>query len=140
MGVATLAVACIVIWPPLVRWHRAQSRLYLTFALEGNGARAATFPRGARYEMRVSGTGYQADCNVNLASPPKFPVEQQVVCSGDSPARVWRSWDLLAVVLPRAPEELTVRITRDGKTLSEQRLQPKRANGQCSAVVTLPAR
>jgi hypothetical protein len=52
-------------------------------------------PSGDRYEMRVSGTGYQADCNIDLASPPRFPVEQQVECSGDTVSRVWRSWDLL---------------------------------------------
>lgn len=140
IGIAMLALTCLAVGPALIRWHRAQCRLYLSFTINGNGASAATFPRGARYEMRVSGTGYQADCKIDLASPPKFPVEQQVVCSGDSLARVWRSWDLLAVELPRAPAELTVRITRDGKLLSEQRLEPKRANGQCSAVVTVPVR
>jgi hypothetical protein len=83
------------------QWNRVRCQLRLSFATDGGVP--ITFPRG-RYELTLTADDFRSDCMIDLSSPLKVPYESRLDCTGDPVRAVWRSWDLLAVVLPRTPD------------------------------------
>lgn len=119
------------------RWNRARCQLRLTFSTEG--AVAASFPRG-QTKLTLAGDGYRTDRTVSLFSPPKVPYERQLECTDDLVRGVWRSWDLVAIILPRAPDGLDISVKRGNSLLAEQRVTPRYENEGCTAAITFSSK